>query len=285
MLLFAAVALLAMALLTASRNTRVYATVNSRQIDCGTWNEQTVEPGCFGRFGKFELAQIVFPLVAAFAACIVGLRLLQLLQPQGAFAVGEVVSLRRLHPFDAKRFAETLDARAVTANHMAAGDAKDMRWMCRWLAVPQHAAVCDRVTGTIVGGVSLLPDVSVKPFAGEIGVWIASQWSGRGYGGDAIRVFSQSLLRRGFSPVTAETDVANAGMRALLEKCSFVALEFHQREMPDGTTLDVVRYQLAVGAEPNDVPAGYVAADIAPLVHSPESSPFRDRAQALRIQN
>ena len=118
---------LAIALLTASRNTRVYATVDGRQIDCGTWNEQTVEPGCFGRFGKFELAQIVFPLVAAFAACIVGLRLLQLLQPQGAFAVGEVVSLRRLHPFDAKRFAATFDARAVTANHMAAGDAQGRR--------------------------------------------------------------------------------------------------------------------------------------------------------------
>lgn len=240
-----------MAILAASRTTRVYATVDGRKIDCGTWNDQAVESACFGRFDMFDLAQIMLPVVAALAACVVGLQLLQLLRPQRAFAVGEVIRLRGLHPFDAKRFAETIDARAVTANHMAAGEAEEMRWMCRWLTLPQHAAVCDRVTGTIVGGVSLLPDTSIKPFAGEIGVWIASQWSGRGCGGDAIRVFSQSLLRRGFSPVTAETDASNAGMRALLEQCSFVVVGNHQREMPDGTTLNAVRYELTVGAEPN----------------------------------
>jgi RimJ/RimL family protein N-acetyltransferase len=257
------IAMVAIGLLLASRSTRVYATENGGRVDCGTWEHREIEVACFDKFDMIQLAQLVLPITAAIATCAAVLQLTRLGRPRRVIGDGEVVRLREVGQRDAKRFTDTIDARAVTANHWAEGEVARMRRFCRRFGLPLHAAVCDLITGRIVGGVSLHPDTSGKPFSAEVGIWIAEEWSGRGYGTDAIRVFTQSLQRRGFSPITAETDVANSGMRALLERCSFAAVGEHEREMPNGTTLAVVRYQ-HVDSEPDQVPPGYIAANVAP---------------------
>ena len=96
--LSAVIALLMEALLAASRTTHVYTTVDGQQIDCGTRNDQVVELACFGRFDMFDLAQIVFPVVAAFAACIVGLQLLQLLPPPADAVGADQPGTEAIHP-------------------------------------------------------------------------------------------------------------------------------------------------------------------------------------------
>lgn len=257
------IALLAVGLLMVSRNAHVYATERGQQVDCGTWERPEVEVGCFDAFNTIRLAQIVLPLTAAIAGCVAGLHVLRLSRPRNVVGEGELIIVREVGQRDAKPFTDAIDARVVAANHWADGEVQRMRRLCRRFGLPLHAAVCDRTTGKIVGGVSLLPATSGKPISAEIGIWIAEEWSGRGFATDAIRVFTKSLQRRGFSPITAETDVANARMRAVLEQCSFVAVGEHQRAMSDGTTLNAVRYEHVV-PDHEKVPAGYVPADLTP---------------------
>ena len=78
------------------------------------------------------------------------------------------------------------------------------------------------VEGVLVGDVQArAPKRAIPPGVCEIGVSLLPEARGRGYGTEAVRLFTDRLFRDGLARVQASTAVDNVAMRRVLERLGY----------------------------------------------------------------
>ncbi len=91
------------------------------------------------------------------------------------------------------------------------------------------------VDGSLAGSIEArAPTGSLPPGVCELGIELFPETRGQGLGTEAIELLTRHLLGQGFARVQVSTDVANTGMRRVLEKAGFVFEGTLRGFMPDG---------------------------------------------------
>jgi RimJ/RimL family protein N-acetyltransferase len=79
------------------------------------------------------------------------------------------------------------------------------------------------VEGEVVGDIQArAPQHGFPPGVCELGITLFPAARGRGYGLEAVRLFTEHLLDSGWPRVQASTALGNAAMRRVLERCGYV---------------------------------------------------------------
>jgi RimJ/RimL family protein N-acetyltransferase len=77
--------------------------------------------------------------------------------------------------------------------------------------------------GEVVGDIQArAPKHGFPPGVCEIGISLVSAVRGKGYGREAVALFTAHLHEAGWPRVQASTDVENVAMRRVLERCGYV---------------------------------------------------------------
>jgi RimJ/RimL family protein N-acetyltransferase len=104
--------------------------------------------------------------------------------------------------------------------------------------------------GRLAGSIQArAPERALPPGVCELGIQLAPDGRGRGYGTEAVGLLARHLLVHGYPRVQASTDVANVAMRRALERAGFVFEGVLRDFMPDGEgRADYALYALTADA-------------------------------------
>ena len=80
-------------------------------------------------------------------------------------------------------------------------------------------AICHQ--GAFIGLISVI-NISRRHKRAEIGYWLDTDFSGRGFMAEAVFMLEKELFENGFNRITVQTDVLNTKSAAVAKRCGYV---------------------------------------------------------------